>query len=382
MDRSGHPFEKTYFASAELTEQPKVESLYHELKKDPLLRMFQEAMPDLAMILNANRQLVYANTNLIKFLDLENLSMPLGSRLGNLLNCIHSKEEPGGCGTTKACRFCGVVNAILQSMKTGKPVVKEARISALDGKEITSYDIKIKASPLIYKEQELTIVCIKDISDHKLRQIEKTHISDLLNTASELSSMVSSIQKDTLDEQNLKVLETVEKVNNELLSALQLQKILPEAEAGTLQLNYGELLSVSVLYELEEQFKDQEIAKDKKLFIDPLSHHIRFRTDKQILKHILAILLDNAFEASSPGMVVKAGVKLYDKALRFCVQSRPPLTEEARHQIFQRSFSTKGSGRGIGTYTARLLTTKYLKGKMHFNSNEDGTSFYLEVPLS
>lgn len=31
-------------------------------------------------------------------------------------------------------------------------------------------------------------------------------------------------------------------------------------------------------------------------------------------------------------------------------------------QIFNRSFSTKGKGRGTGTYSMKLLTKRYLKG--------------------
>ena len=49
-------------------------------------------------------------------------------------------------------------------------------------------------------------------------------------------------------------------------------------------------------------------------------------------------------------------------------------------QVFKRSFSTKAKDRGLGTYSVRLLTTKYLKGKVSFISNEpDGTIFYVEL---
>jgi sensor histidine kinase regulating citrate/malate metabolism len=49
-------------------------------------------------------------------------------------------------------------------------------------------------------------------------------------------------------------------------------------------------------------------------------------------------------------------------------------------QLFQRSFSTKGNGRGIGTYSIKLLTENYLKGKVSFFSNEEeGTVFSIEL---
>ncbi len=50
--------------------------------------------------------------------------------------------------------------------------------------------------------------------------------------------------------------------------------------------------------------------------------------------------------------------------------------------LFKRSFSTKAPGRGWGTYSMKLLTEKYLGGKIEFTSTEeDGTTFYAKYPL-
>ena len=51
-------------------------------------------------------------------------------------------------------------------------------------------------------------------------------------------------------------------------------------------------------------------------------------------------------------------------------------------QIFQRSFSTKGRGRGLGTYSIRLLGEAYLGGAVSFTSTQrTGTTFRIELPL-
>jgi sensor histidine kinase regulating citrate/malate metabolism len=48
--------------------------------------------------------------------------------------------------------------------------------------------------------------------------------------------------------------------------------------------------------------------------------------------------------------------------------------------LFRRSFSTKGRGRGIGTYSMKLLGEKYLKGRVWFTSSPNaGTTFFIEV---
>jgi sensor histidine kinase regulating citrate/malate metabolism len=57
------------------------------------------------------------------------------------------------------------------------------------------------------------------------------------------------------------------------------------------------------------------------------------------------------------------------------------ISREVQLQLFKRSFSTKGAGRGIGTYSMKLLGEKYLKGKVWFQSSpEKGTTFFIAIP--
>ncbi|MGO9255131.1 MAG: hypothetical protein ACLQU1_02335 [Bryobacteraceae bacterium] len=55
---------------------------------------------------------------------------------------------------------------------------------------------------------------------------------------------------------------------------------------------------------------------------------------------------------------------------------------KVRLQVFQRSFSTKGMGRGLGTYSIKFLTERYLQGQVSFGSVEgEGTTFMACYPL-
>jgi sensor histidine kinase regulating citrate/malate metabolism len=75
-----------------------------------------------------------------------------------------------------------------------------------------------------------------------------------------------------------------------------------------------------------------------------------------------------------------AGCKSEGTGLIFQVHNEGIIPREIQLQLFQRSFSTKGKGRGIGTYSIRLLVENYLKGKVTFVSNEDcGTNFSVEI---
>jgi sensor histidine kinase regulating citrate/malate metabolism len=54
-----------------------------------------------------------------------------------------------------------------------------------------------------------------------------------------------------------------------------------------------------------------------------------------------------------------------------------------KSQIFHRSFSTKGQGRLLGTYSTKILVEEHLKGKVEFESTSKiGTIFKIKLPLN
>ncbi len=72
----------------------------------------------------------------------------------------------------------------------------------------------------------------------------------------------------------------------------------------------------------------------------------------------------------------------FENAAVFEVHNQAVMPEAVKLQVFRRSFSTKGGiGRGVGTYSARLLTERYLHGTLRFQSNEgEGTTFVVTLP--
>jgi sensor histidine kinase regulating citrate/malate metabolism len=56
---------------------------------------------------------------------------------------------------------------------------------------------------------------------------------------------------------------------------------------------------------------------------------------------------------------------------------------EVRHQVFRRYFSTKAaSGRGIGTWSVKLLTERYLGGTVSFRCQDGNTIFEAVFPVA
>ena len=94
-------------------------------------------------------------------------------------------------------------------------------------------------------------------------------------------------------------------------------------------------------------------------------------------------MIKNGLEACRIGETLLVGCRLVDNTIEFWVHNPGVIPDEVRLQIFQRSFSTKGPGRGLGTYSIKLLGERYLNGKVYFHSTiEHGTTFVIRLPLS
>jgi signal transduction histidine kinase len=126
-----------------------------------------------------------------------------------------------------------------------------------------------------------------------------------------------------------------------------------------------------------------ELAAGRLLELEPGSDEIEFVVDKTLLGRVLGNLVKNAIEASEPGDTISVGsIKAATDRIEFWVHNVAVMPEHVRMQVFQRSFSTKGHGRGIGTYSVKLLTERYLEGTVSFTSRPGtGTIFRVRYPL-
>jgi sensor histidine kinase regulating citrate/malate metabolism len=89
-------------------------------------------------------------------------------------------------------------------------------------------------------------------------------------------------------------------------------------------------------------------------------------------------MLKNALEATPENEVVEMGVKSTKDGIMFWVQNPGVMPRDVQLQVFQRSFSTKGHNRGLGTYSMKLIAERYLKGKIDFVSKQGtGTNFFI-----
>lgn len=373
--------EKTHFAPAVRTTK---EEILNEYKRVGSQRFFTEifgAMTGVGAVLDKNRQIVFANDEFLTLLGINNIEPILGKRTGEVVGCIHSEEETGGCGTSKACEYCGAVNAILESQKSGKKSMKETRITSLIEGKVKSWDFNITSTPITIAQEPFYVLMLQDISDEKRRfALERIFFHDLLNTAGGLNGLLS-ILKDSADpDESRDLIKLSEEASRDIIEEIVSHRQLRAAENGDLHVKIDDLNSIELLESSVGKISSHDIALEKQIIIDENSSDLNFQTDRILFQRVLVNLLKNALEATEKCGSVGISVESKLDKIIFRVNNKHVIPEEIQLQLFQRSFSTKGPSRGIGTYSIKLLTENYLNGKVSFVSNEkEGTVFSVEL---
>ncbi|HMQ52703.1 MAG TPA: PAS domain-containing sensor histidine kinase [Anaerolineae bacterium] len=370
----------TEFAPAERAPAAVIE---HEVQSFSTLSPIHEclnAIPDVFLILNEYRQIVYANQAMLKLIGQNEATQVYGLRPGEVLDCIHATTSPGGCGTTEFCRTCGAVKAILSSLR-GKEAIQECRITQNSG---DSLDLRVWATPMQRDGKIYSLFAVKDISHEKRRLVlERLFLHDLMNTAGGIQG-VSELLQDASPEELDELKRMVYVLADRLVGEIQSQRILVAAENFELEAQPVLVKSLRFLCEMANFYRSHEVADERYIVVDPASQDLDFCSDRALLGRVVGNLLKNALEASNSGDTVTLGCRRGPrKTVEIWVHNPTSIPRNVQLQIFQRSFSTKGADRGLGTYSIRLLTERYLNGKVWFTTSpEEGTTFTCQYPLA
>jgi signal transduction histidine kinase len=170
--------------------------------------------------------------------------------------------------------------------------------------------------------------------------------------------------------------------SEQLVAAIEAQRDMLAAERGELEVAPLPVGSLTVVQGAIDLYRTHPVAEDKVIRKDPDSVRRVLVTGKVLLQRTLGNMLKNALEASVPGQEVTIGCLDTDQGVRFHVHNPTVIPDEVQAQIFRRSYSTKGEGRGLGTYSMKLLGEKHLSGRVGFRSEPGaGTTFWIDLPL-
>lgn len=365
----------THFLPAETFPIEKVLEQKSKIEKPQIFQDILLNLPYPVLVLNSLRQIVFYNDALLQSFSELRKDKILGKRPGEVFRCEHSSMD-GGCGTTVFCRTCGAAKAIAESL-AGRNDIQDCKIITLN---YEAYDFRVWTYPKVIDGEMFSVFTLIDISHEKRRQIlERIFYHDILNTVNGVIGLLEIALTSYGDEKE-HLVKTSLNFSKFLVDEINGQRIIYLAEIGELEIEPNKFSVKNLINEIISLYETHTFFRGIDLQVN-IQNDFTLLTDKTLLRRIIVNLLKNAIEASKPNSVVKISAVKMDGLSIIKVYNQAVIPEEIKLQIFKRSFSTKGKGRGLGTFSIKLLTEKFLKGKVSFISEKDfGTEFTVEIP--
>jgi len=367
----------TEFASPERETVNKIQEQKYFFYNSTIKTLLNSS-PDIIIIINKQRQIVFANENCLNFLNITDEENIIGKRPGEAIGCVNADKTECGCGTSKHCEKCGALQAILESQEKDARIVKDCMIK-VDG-NVETVNLRIWTHPLEISGDKFTILAIRDMSNEKHHQfLEKIFFYNIMNLSGGLYGIMELIPSMDHDSAG-KFQSNGLKLTNQLICEIESQNFLYMAEKGDLQVDFHEINVPELLISICNLYKIYGAEYKKFIALPEINGDKIIKTDSVLLTKILGHLIKNALEASDEGQTVKVLYKKEKDELIFSVHNDTVMSEEVKRNIFNKFFSTKAlPSLGLGTYSIKLLTEKYLSGTVEFTSEEgEGTTFVIK----
>jgi PAS domain-containing protein len=339
----------------------------------PVFSLMIEDIPNMIIIMNSRRQIIYSNR---KFNELVNQSRndTLSRRPGECLMCVHAASNEYGCGSTEFCRVCGLAKSIKRSEK-GSRSTGECNITLDHGDTLT---FRVHTIPFDHQGNRYVFAYMEDISDYKTRQmLENIFLHDINNSVTALNGLNEMIN----DLPQKEVKSIINDLSLRLTDEIHSYRVVTEAENHSLSISVSEVDIDELLESVVRSLLSIRSLRNRKINLKKSGCTIF--TDETLLRRVMINTIKNALEASSDEEEIRIFARNGGEPgfYQISVKSIPLIPRHVQMQLFQRAFSTKGPGRGWGTYSIRLLTERYLGGKVEFVSNQQRrTVFTISIP--
>ena len=371
---------ETFFASPDRLSNSDLQKEIEIAINHPLIEGLLHSISGLLAVLNEHRQIIALNESLMEMLGITDAGQVLGLRPGEAVNCIHSHETEAGCGTSKYCSTCGAAIAIVTSLGEDKPVERICALTATKNNKPIDMFLLVRAQPINIGTKRFLLLFLQDITEHQKKAVlERTFFHDINNM---LTKLVMASQLLMQENPSSNLAETTYQVSQRLSKEVDIQQYLLRSENFDFKPVFFEVTIEKILNELQSFFDNHPVAHEKNIAISETYPAVSIKTDISLILRVLYNMVTNAFEATPENGMVKVWIEHENNYFSFCVWNEQEIPQEITKRIFQRNFSTKEeAGRGIGTFSMKLLGEKVLGGKVSFSTSKSkGTIFKFSIP--
>ncbi len=375
----------TYFAPPATTERRKFKSQIEWISRNPLMTSLLTTMSGLLVVLNEDRQIVALNHAFLEALGFKDPEEALGLRLGQSLKCIHSHEEPSGCGTTPFCATCGAVIAMMAAIRDNRTDEQICAVTIEQNGIIENLCLLVRAQPIVIEDSRWILVFVQDITQQNFWiNLERVFFHDIRNILGAITSSAEILKMDIPSTYKTSALlvDTIMKSAQRLNEEITIQNILAHEKTPGQFFRKARTPITEIREEIQLILSRHPLMEKRRVEWAWPENGVTLNTIPLLVSRVLGNMLVNAMEAGDEGDLVRLTAHISPDLVRFDVWNAQSIPPDIQLRVFQRHFSTKaGSGRGLGTYSMKLFGEKYLQGTVEFlSTKESGTTFSLILP--
>jgi hypothetical protein len=344
------------------------------------MHQFLAHLPYYALLLDSERHIIASNEGFLADNKLADVSELFGKGPGDIFQCENSKEA--GCGKSSNCQFCGIFRTIADCLEKNAPVSHTSRLMVNRDGFLMAYEFKTRCSPLNLKGNRYYLLTLSDLStETRKKDLERIFFHDILNMVSGLKGL-SELMAESADILEMReYVDTLKEITERMSDTVFSQRDLMHAEMRELAVSVRQVSAREILNSVLDNSNFISSAGAGIIQIKVMEDDFSFSTDPSLLLRVLINMVKNALEApnTKPGVLISCSQS--DNTVLFSVHNHAYISNADARGIFKPMQSAKGSGRGLGTYSIRLISENYLKGKVSFQTHpEEGTYFTVQLP--
>jgi len=345
-----------------------------EVLDHPIICTLLNSIKEITLILNTERKIAYSNNSFISFIGIENEDLAYALRPDS----VNGFETGEADYNILYCSTCGAIKANLPNQNNSINL-KESNLEPNVKSRI--FDFQIWVAHINIEKEKFYIYVLIEINDVKCRKEINRIFHNVLNTTISIKN-----SSDFLEEADTSEVYGFNRIINELSDKLkgEVSKNMDilAAEKDNINVKARKFNSLGLFIEIIKIFQNQEIAKNRLIQIDLNADYGIFISDKSLLRRVIYNMVKNALEASYKGDTITLGCDLKEKEIELWVNNPEYMSEDTQSRVFQKPLSKEMNGKGLGTYYMKLVSKKYLNGKVSYEtSHKLGTTFKVTYPL-
>lgn len=346
---------------------------YKEIEANTLFTYTINQLDLYVFVLNEDLKIVYINKTLLDTLKLD-LFLCIGSRIGDILKCQYSVDRNKGCGENEICEHCPVRNIAVEAVMKNHIIEGPVDFLTIFNDIEESYNYTQKTSPIEINNHRYYMTALKDRSESVLKEnLERVFFHDVLNSASSIKSLFMLYKE---DKEDVEIESLIEESISKLINDINYQRNILNAESGQGLLTMEEfrldmMINKTIMSILsKDRFKSIGITTN----LEPIS----IISNEMTLNRVLMNIIINACEANIKPNEIKISLYEDETFVHIEVFNKEEIPLSVKRNLFGLGNTTKGIGRGIGLYGAKLLLETMLSGSISFDSI-NGTNFTIKL---